>query len=80
MIRPKIKKLKIIAWAVFTMVLLATLVAERFIEMHPLFGLDGRMFFHAWYGLVICTIIVLFAKILGFFIKRQENYYKERQE
>ena len=69
----------IIAWGIFMLTLAASLVAEFFIDTHAVFSVDGRMFFHAWYGLIMCTIMVLFSKILGFFIKRQEGYYKENK-
>ena len=74
------KKIKIIAWVLFFMVLAATLIAESFIKINVIFSIEGRMFFYAWYGLISCTIIVLFSKILGFFIKRKEGYYKENSE
>ena len=77
--RKQNKKKIIFAWGIFISALGATLMAEYFIQIHAIFSLDGRMFFHAWYGLVMCTIIVLFSKFLGFFIKRQESYYKENK-
>lgn len=69
-------KYKIIIWAMFFILLACSLVAEKFIKIHAVAGLDGRMFFHAWFGLSSCIIFVIFAKVLGFFIKRQEPYYK----
>lgn len=66
-----------IAWGLFFVVLITLLVAERFIELHAAFGIDGRMFFHAWFGFVSCVVFILFAKLLGFFLKRKEGYYKE---
>jgi len=71
------KKKIIIAWAVFFIALTTSLIAEKFIQVKPVLGIEGRMFFHAWFGFVICIIFVLFSKVLGFFIKRHEGYYKE---
>ena len=75
----KVKKRTILVWGIFISALLASLIAEFFIQMHPVFSLDGRRFFHAWFGLVICILMVLFSKFLGFFLKRQEGYYKENR-
>jgi len=71
------KKKIVIAWVVLFVALAASLLAEKFIQLKPVIGIQGRMFFHAWFGLVTCIIFVLFSKILGFFIKRHEGYYKE---
>ncbi len=68
-----------IAWIVFIAILAATLIAELFIKRNAVFALEGKMFFHAWFGFIACVVIILFSKILGFFIKRQEGYYKEKR-
>ena len=60
-------------------VLGASLLAEKFVQIHPVAGIDGRPFFHAWFGFGVCVVLVLFSKFLGFFIKRQESYYKEKR-
>ncbi|MDT8321963.1 MAG: hypothetical protein RQ826_15705, partial [Xanthomonadales bacterium] len=38
----------------------------------------GRMGFGAIYGFLSCLAMVLFAKALGWFLKRDENHYRER--
>lgn len=75
--RPKTSRTKIIIYGLFVFSLISSLVAERFIKVHGMFGLDGRVFFHAWFGLISCVVIVLFSKFLGLFLKRKEDYYKE---
>jgi len=75
----KAKNNKVIAWSVLIIALAATIIAENFIHVHVVFGLEGRMFFHAWYGLIMCAAIVIFSKFLGFFVKRKESYYKENR-
>jgi hypothetical protein len=67
----------IIIWACFFLALAASLFAEKFIHINAALGIEGRMFFHAWFGFIACIIFALFSKMLGFFIKRHEGYYKE---
>lgn len=64
-------------WGGFAVVLIASLIAERFVEIKPVAVIDGRLFFHAWTGFGVCVFMVLFSKILGLFLKRGEGYYKE---
>ncbi|MDP6173365.1 MAG: hypothetical protein QGF09_04275 [Rhodospirillales bacterium] len=57
---------------------LALLVAGDFlVHGHPAFGLDGTFGFYAWYGLLTCLGMVLFAKLLGLFLKREDSYYDD---
>ena len=70
--RPEtIRRLWIGGWAVLAL----TLVAELFAEGHPHFGVDGLFGFNAVYGFAACVVMVLFAKLLGVFLKRDEDYY-----
>jgi hypothetical protein len=69
-----------IAWGLFITALLATLVAESFIHVHAVTGIDGKSYFYAWFGFIACIIMVLFSKFLGFFLKRPDNYYKEGRD
>jgi len=65
-------------WIVFIAVLAATLVAEAFVHLHPRFRLEGWFGFHAAYGFLSCVAMVLFAKLLGVFLKRPDDYYERR--
>lgn len=40
-------------------------------------GIDATFGFYAWYGLVACTVLVLFSKGLGLILKRREGYYRD---
>lgn len=75
----KIKKHKMIIWGCFAVALLLSLVLEYFIEIKPVFVYDGKPLFHAWFGFGACVAMILVAKILGFFVKRGEGYYKENK-
>jgi len=74
LVRPdSIRKL----WWIFLAVLALTVVAQAFIEVHDYFGADGLFGFSAAYGFLSCVVMVLVAKILGWWLKRPYGYYPE---
>lgn len=64
-------------WWVFSVVLVVTVVAQVFIYVKGYFGVDAWFGFGAFFGFLSCLGMVLFAKGLGFFLKRDENYYTD---
>jgi hypothetical protein len=44
---------------------------------HSYFWIDGTFGFYSWYGLLTCAAMVLFAKGLGVFLKRDDTYYDD---
>jgi hypothetical protein len=57
-------------------VLLALLVLAEFsYHPHAYFVIDGWFAFNALYGFLSCVAMVLFAKFLGVYLKRGEDYY-----
>jgi hypothetical protein len=66
-----IKKL----WIGAGVLLALTVIAEFFIKLHPHFKIESVFSFHALYGFIACVIMVVFAKLLGFLIKRKDDYY-----
>jgi len=68
-----IKKL----WIGAIIVLALTVLAEIIISLYPYFKIEALFGFHALFGFVVCVIMVVFAKLLGFFIKRKDDYYDE---
>ncbi len=62
-------------WWVFSAVLALTVVAQVFVYVKGYFGVDGWFGFGAVFGFLSCLAMVLFAKGLGFFLKRDEDYY-----
>lgn len=66
-----IKKL----WIGTIIVLALTVIAEFFVELHPHFKVESIFGFHALYGFLACVAMVVFAKLLGFLIKRKDDYY-----
>ena len=62
-------------WILFIAILAVTVVAGLFVHQHEPFGIEDSFGFYAWYGFITCVGMVLFAKLLGFFLKRPEGYY-----
>jgi len=63
-------------WITFIITLIATLVAGLFVHQHESFGIEDSFGFFGWYGFITCVAMVIFAKLLGLFLKRPENYYE----
>lgn len=62
-------------WIAFIAVLVATVVADLFVPHHSVFGADGTFGFGAWFGFISCVVLIVGAKLLGFFLKRPDTYY-----
>jgi hypothetical protein len=69
--KTSIKKL----WIGTIVILALTVFLEIFITLHPHFEVEAIFGFHAIYGFLACVAMVLFAKVLGFLIKRKDDYY-----
>lgn len=63
-------------WRAFIVVLALTVLAEFVVERHPHFAIEGWPAFGAWYGFLACAGMILFAKLLGVFLKRPDDYYQ----
>jgi hypothetical protein len=61
-------------------VLAVVTLLDLAIAATPHFGVDGTFGFYAWYGLVTCAAMIVFAKALGFFLKRPDTYYGDDRE
>ena len=58
--------------------LLALMVAgDFFVDRHPISRIDGIFGFYAWYGLVTCLGMILFAKVLGILLRRRDTYFDD---
>ncbi len=67
-------------WIGFTIVLTLTVAAQAFIHIKGYFGVDGWFGFAAVFGFGACAAMVIVAKLLGFVLKRREQYYQNRPE
>ncbi len=64
-------------WWAFGIVLALTVLAQVFIPVKGKFPLEDTFAFGAWYGFLACVAMVFAAKILGWWLKRPEDYYGE---
>ncbi len=67
-------------WRVFAVVLAVSVGAQLLFSVKGYFGVDGWLAFGAVFGFLSCLLMVLFAKGLGTFLKRGEDYYPERDD
>ena len=65
-------------WWVFAAVLAVSVLAQLVFKVKGYFDVDGWLGFGAIYGFLACLAMVLFAKALGYLLKRDESYYRER--
>lgn len=64
-----------VLWRGFIAVLAATVAAQLLFPVHGHFAVDGSFGFNAWYGFAACAVLILFAKLVGVFLKRDDDYY-----
>ena len=67
-------------WQVFAVVLALSVGAQLLFSVKGYFKVDGWLGFGAVFGFISCLVMVLFAKGVGLFLKRDENYYTERED
>ena len=51
------------------------MVADFFYHKHPYFAAESLFGFYAFYGFVMCVLLVLAAKVMRVFLMRDEDYY-----
>lgn len=64
-------------WIGGSLVLALTVALQLVIKIKGYFGVDGWFGFGAVFGFLCCVVMVLVAKGLGRFIKRDEHYYQD---
>jgi len=69
-----------VLWIVFIAVLALTVAAELVVHLHPRFRLERWFAFNAAWGFLSCVAMVLFANLLGVFLRRPDDYYSRRPE
>lgn len=65
-------------WWIFSALLAVTVVAQLAVYVKGYFTVDAWFGFGALFGFLSCLAMVLFAKALGVFLKRPNDYYSER--
>ena len=69
--KSSIKKLYISALIILGVVLFV----EYFIALYPHFSIEKIFGFYAVFGFLSCVGLIIFAKLLGFLVKRKDDYY-----
>lgn len=77
LVRPKTIRL---LWWIFGTILALTVAGQLFIHFHAYFEVDGWFGFYAIYGFLTCVGMVVLAKLLGFVLKRPDDYYFRETE
>jgi ABC-type sulfate transport system permease component len=65
-------------WIILIVTLAVTVAIEILMDHTPHFGkpgIESTFGFSAWYGFISCFLMVVFAKVLGWLIKRKDDYY-----
>jgi di/tricarboxylate transporter len=60
----------------FYMCLLLLLLIDPFIHKHAEFAWEAVPEFYAAYGFVSCVLLIFVAKVLRWWVKRDEDYYE----
>ena len=74
LVRPETVRL---LWRIGLAVLALLVISDVFIHGHPISRVDGTFGFYAWFGLLTCVGMILFAKVLGVILKRGDTYYDD---
>jgi hypothetical protein len=67
-------------WRCFLLVLLLTVLAGFFVPMHPHFSIESIFGFNAWYGFLVCALMIVVAKGLALVLKRPDTYYDNNHD
>ncbi len=62
-------------WRGFIGVLVLLFLLDFFTKKHPSFPWEVIPGFNAVYGFISCAVFILVSKVLGYWLKKRENYY-----
>lgn len=62
-------------WRCFLLILVLLVSIGAFVDLHPHFEIETWFGFYAAYGFITCLLMIVVAKVLGVFLKRQDAYY-----
>lgn len=72
LIRPRtIRVIRILFFAL----LAGSVLLQRMFPVQAHFGIDGSFAFNAWFGFAACVVMVVVARLLGWLLKRRDDYY-----
>lgn len=62
-------------WILLFALLAGSVLLQRVFPVKAYFGIDGSFAFNAWFGFAACAVMVAVARLLGWFLKRRDDYY-----
>jgi hypothetical protein len=62
-------------WIILFIICGLTVVPDFFLKREPHFGVDHYFGFYALLGFIACAVLILFAKAVGYILKRREDYF-----
>ena len=68
---------KKLLWAILIAICALSLIGESFVHLHPHFKAEELPYFYAILGLGSPIVMIIIAKLLGFFIKTRPDYYDD---
>ncbi|MCE3232095.1 MAG: hypothetical protein K0R98_352 [Rickettsiaceae bacterium] len=73
-----------LALFLFAVALLTSLGAEHFVPHKVLPnaepGIENRHYFYAGFGFASCIIMIFVSRVIGMFLRRRDDYYKEAKK
>ena len=69
--KENIKKL----WVCSIVLLVSLVLVQLIFPIKGHFEVESWIGFGAWFGFIACILMILFSKILGFVVKKPEDYY-----
>lgn len=67
-------------WRGFLVVLVLTVLAEFLVRLHPHFAIESIFGFNAWFGFLVCAVMIIVAKGLALVLKRPDTYYGQHDD
>ena len=67
-------------WFLMFAILFFSIVIQLFFPVYGHFEIEKSFGFAAWFGFITCVLMIVIAKVLGFLIKRPDNYYESNQD
>lgn len=66
-------------WVAFILLLSLSVLLQFFVHPHPHFGMDGEFWFYPVYGFAASVGLVLCSRLLGFIVKRRDDYWERKR-
>ena len=65
---------------VFFALLIAAVLGDLFVHHHDHFGIESTFGFSAWFGFLVCVLMIGGARLAGLLLRRPDDYYEKPGE